>query len=541
MEPFNRDLLKRYERVKSDRTTIQDEWNGVSEYIARYAGDFFKDQRDEHTLEWARGHVLDSTAEDAYIDLVANLHGNLTSPSTQWFDVQWRSEVLQKDKAANVWMQNVSDRIYYSLQDSNFNLKITQYYKDLVAFGTACLMLEEGKGDSGLHFTSIPIRECFFEEDAQERVLRLYRAIQWTPAQILSEFGDDVPQSIRDMDTDGNVEKQDVLFAVYPKDNRVVDLGKKVAPSKRPWESRYMLCKSGEPLGKPVGLYEMPVFIGRWDKRNSSVWGESPAMKALPDVLTLNKAIEIDMMAREKLMDPPVFITERAFLSDLDLSARSINVVRDMDGWKTFQTGADILVSNDLIQRLQQTIRKAFYGDKLTFPDPQGTPMSATEASIRNANTQRLLGPMFTRQQNDVFTPVVNRALQMLARNGELPPLPEIVIEAGAEFDIQYLGSLSRAQHQEEILAMERLVVNVGQMAQLNPEVLDMIDFDAIVRELQDSLNAPAQAVRSLQEVEQVREARAEQMAQAQQVQQAQAEGDAMQSVGAGRAAMEAA
>ena len=373
------------------------------------------------------------------------------------------------------------------------------------------------------------------------RVLRFYRELKWTPSQIISKFGDQVPTSVTDKAETGDITKLSVLFAIYPRNNRIVPVGQKVAASRRPWEYTYILLDSAEQLGKPGGYYEMPAFVPRWEKTSDSIWGNSPAHKSMGDIMSLNEARKMQLRMAEKLIDPPIFAEERAILGDLDMSAAGLSILRSIDGIKVFDSKGSIPVSDHMITQLQEAVKDYFFVDQLTFPRPQGTPMSATEVMVRQDNMARFMAPTMARLQNDMLDPIISRAFKMLWRAGQLEDPPAILAETNAQFDVIYLGSLSRAQNSDRAASMERLVGNVANLAEVFPQALDVIDADGFVRDMARDLNVSATILRDDKEVMMLRTARAQEQQAMQQAVVAQQQGEAMKSQGEGQKAMEGA
>ena len=535
------ELVKRYDSLKSQRNTVQESWDTISDYVTPYRGRFFNDERNESSIEWSRTRkVYDSTAVSAHQNLAAHIHGALTSPSLRWFVMRFRDEELNSNVQAAQWIEDASARVYWELSDSDFSLEVMEVYQDLCGYGTAAITLDKrpGYGWTGLDFAAVPLKEICFEEDAFGGVLRFYRLLQWTPSEIITKFGDDVPEIIKTMEEAGNMEKQDILFAIYPTGNKVVEVGKRVSASRRPWEFVYILKNSSEQLGKKGSYYEMPAFIPRWRKTSSSIWGNSPAHVALGDILSLNDARKMQLKMAERLIDPPLFVDERTIMADLDISAGSLNVVRSVEGIMPFQTGGSIPVSDHMIQQLQDAVKDYFFVDQLTFPRPQGTPMSATEAMIRQEQLAKLIGPTLGRLQNDMLDPIVSRAFRMLARAGQIEPPPDIVLQSDAQFDIEYLGSLSRAQHVDEAASIERWVMQAAQLAEIFPDALDVVDPDEMMRYTGRALSVPAGVMRSDEEVEELRDARQEKQRQMEEAMIAEQQGKAQQAQGEGQQAM---
>ena len=112
-------------------------------------------------------------------------------------------------------------------------------------------------------------------------------------------------------------------------------------------------------------------------------------------------------------------------------------------------------------------------------------------------------------------------------RDGAIPPPPQEVLDADAQFDIEYLGALNRAQKSDRASSIERFVGTVGGMAQVMPGMLDVVDDAAVVRQLGKDLSIPATLMRDEAEVEEVRDIREREMYRANEAALQQAEGDA--------------
>ena len=106
-----------------------------------------------------------------------------------------------------------------------------------------------------------------------------------------------------------------------------------------------------------------------------------------------------------------------------------------------------------------------------------------------------------------------------MMRGQALPPMPEVLQEVGGDLDIEYVGPLARSQKMDEVTGIQRAIDGIMQLAQVNPDVLDIVDVDKAGRTISDRLGAPADMLRGDEEVAEMRQAR-------QQRQQQQAEMD---------------
>lgn len=531
----NEDIRARYQKLNQMRQIIQETWDAIERYIAPYRGRFFRDETSESSIEWRRPYVYDSTAVMGSQSLAAHLHSSLTSSSLKWFDLRFRNEELNQLNDAVKWLDECTDLIYKALNDSNFNVQIGETYQDLVDFGTSIIVeeLADETEFKGIDFRSVPLKECYFEEDANGGVLNFYRRFEFTPLQLVNKFGDNVPQRIKDMASDeGNQqnEKQIVIFCIFKrKTDKEVDLTKPVAPLARPYGFKYILETDAEQCGSEGGYYEMPAFVPRWRTTSSSMWGNSPSMLALSDTMTLNRLIELMIGAAEKVIDPPIMATERGLISDLDLNPGGYTVVKSMDEVSPFESRARFDVNYQEIERYRSNIREYYMLDQLMLPKMEGTPATATEINARVAQLERLIGPTLGRLQKDLLDPIINRTFNMLFRAGRLPEMPAEVADNATDLDIDYVGPLARTQQHHQVEAFDRWMFQVQTIAQVNPEVLDLPDWDTALREVGYMQGVPAKFMKSKAQIEEAR-AKREEMQQAQmQAELAQAETKAMQ------------
>ena len=538
----NEQIIKRLEHLTAERKTIDSTWQTIEKYITPYRGQFFEDQTSEHEQNWRKREIFDSTAVNACQTLSASIHGSITSPAFRWFDLQFRVDQLNQTQEAKEWLDDTADRIYNALQESNFNLEVGECYTDLVSYGTS-VVLEEFTGDEltgeniELTFSAVPIKEAYFEEDHKGGIATFYRRLMWTPSQIISKFGEEnVPEKINALQAKGHTDRMEVIYCIW-KRKGIDDVDGIVAPEKRPYAYRYILKEGCCELGEEGGYYEMPAYAPRWRKTSESKWGNSPAMNALNDVLTLNELVELILRSAEKVIDPPWVTTMNNIMSDLDMRPAGLNVVRDPSKLMPMNSAARFDVSQLQKGDLVQAIQKAFYMDQLQLKDSPA--MTATETMARMELMQRTLGPTLGRLQSDLLDPLISRTLNILFRSGQLKELPESLQKMGGDIDVSYVGSLSRSQKMDGIANVERYLGLLGGIAQFKPEVLDLFNQDKAARDLGVDLNIPAAYLNSDEDVQALRQQRAEQQKAQFEAENMKMGGEAMQAVGKGQKELE--
>lgn len=540
----NEKIVQRLDALISLRkATVEETWTKIEQYVAPIrGGKFYEDSQSESQVEHDRPEIFDDTAITGADTLASAIHGALTSPALQWFGLRFRDDKLNGDNESMEWLEKCADEVYYAIQDSNFNTEISESYLDLVGFGNTCLVEEEVNPDAweGIDFAAVPLREVYFDEGHKGQIRNFYRRLQWTALKIVDKFGEaNVPEHIVEASKKaGQADvKYDVIFCVYTRDNEMPPLGQKVAANLRPFGWKYVLKKGQETLGEEGGYYEMPAYIGRWRKTSGSMWGYGCGNLAINTVITINTYTELVLNSAEKAIDPATLVTERGLISDLDLSAGGVTVVRNLENsMKSYESRARFDVSGIEVEKLKAQVRAIFRTDQLELKDSPA--MTATEASIRYELMNRLLGPTLGRIQNDILSPTIQRTFNILFRAGRLPDMPDAVKEGG-EVDIEYSGPLSRAQKMDSVTSTERWLGTMANFAEIFPDLMDLPDVDELGRDMAAKMGVPANSLRSKDEVNKLRKDREAAQKQAQEAALAKAEGEAKIAQGEGNQAMQ--
>jgi len=533
------DIISRFRKNESSRTQVEDTWDWIERYISPYRGRFFKDEKSENSIEWRRPWVYDATAIMAAQNLASSLHARLTSASIKWFNLSFRDNDLNEDQEALEWLEDCSKICWEALQDSNFNVQISETYQDLVCFGTSIILEDQDMDEGefkGLNFKSVPIKECFFETDHKGDVGIFYRHLEWTLLEIEQFFeGQSIPEyiskQIAEREQDPN-KKFDIIYCIYRRNGIKADENSSNTSSeKRPYGFKYVMLDSAMTIGDEGGYYEMPAFVPRWRSTSSSIWGNSPAMIALSDTLTLNRTIELNLKAVEKALDPPTLTTNRGLISDLDLNAGGLTVVRDIKELTTFESKARFDVTYQEMDRLRNNINSYFFIPQLILPPMEGTPATATEISVRMQQLEALISPTLGRLQVDMLDPIIQRTFRILWRSGMLPEAPQSVVESGSETEIEYTSPMAKTLDSSNAQAIERWVMTLGGMSEVYPDVMDIPDFDEIAKTLAKMLGVSARLIKPKDAVAAERKEREE-------IAKQQAQGEAMQAMGQGMDAM---
>ena len=526
-------IKKRCANLESVRQTWEDHWQEILDYVMpRKADVTFVRSRGEKRTEV----LYDSTAITANNLLAASLQGTLTSASLPWFHLKLRDTELNQNRDVQLWLEDAAKRMYEIFNESNFNTEVHELYLDLVSIGTGAIFVEEGsKGfdKEGIHFNCLHIAEYFIQENINGKVDTLYRKYKLTARQAIQEFGEEnVGEKILESVKEKPDKEFNFIHAVEPTEDYERAVGK--SNTKLPVHSCHV-CTEDKMVVRTGGYNEFPYLVPRWSKATGEIFGRSPSYNALPDIKTLNKAVEIGLKAWAKAIDPPLLVQDDGVIGRVRMTPAGITVVRHDGAIKPLQIGSNWQITDMKENQLRTSIRQAYYSDQLQLQD--GPQMTATEVQVRYELMQRLLGPTLGRFQSEFLNPLIERTFGIMLRAGALLPEPEVI--QGQKIDVEYVGPLARSQRMEESVAIDRLYELAMNVVQVDPSIMDNINHDEAIRLRGDLLGVPKIILRARDEVEELREQRQQaQMAQQQAEQQQQAaqaaltQGQAMSEMG---------
>ena len=136
--------------------------------------------------------------------------------------------------------------------------------------------------------------------------------------------------------------------------------------------------------------------------------------------------------------------------------------------------------------------------------------MTATEVLERAREKGALLSPTMGRFQSESIGPQIEREFDLLMWQGLIPPPPQALVEAGAEYMVEYDAPLNRAMRADEAAGTMRTFQWAAEIASTtqDPSVMDWFDTDAIIPELLQINGAPFRFTRDPQQVAALRASR---------------------------------
>lgn len=471
-------LLRRFAKAKQRRSAWEAHWQECYDYALPLRDAVLNPVTPG---EKKGDRLFDGTAPDAVDQLAASLLSELTPPWAQWFGLTAGADLSASEReGAALVLDRVATILQSHFDRSNFAVEMHQCYLDVVTGGTASLLFEEAPpGEpSAFRFTAVPLGQVVLEEGVDGRLDTTFRRSELTLAGLRARFP---AASLPDALVKRAEEDPDLRVPVV----------EAVVPAATGHFCRYaaVLEEGGdEDCVLAEGRFEQSPFINfRWLKAPGETYGRSPVMKALPDIKTANKVVEL------VLKNATIAVTG-IWQADDDgvLNPANIKLVPGTiipkavgsAGLQPLQAPGSFDISQLVLDDLRGRIRRALMVDKLGQPDSPS--MTATEVLERSAEMARLLGATYGRLQCELLTPLIMRAVAILRRRGEIP---ELLVD-GHTVELQYKSPLAQNQSQRDA---RNMLTWLSSVAQLGGDGLQVVDAAAAARWLGRVFNVPAE------------------------------------------------
>lgn len=516
------DILREMAQAESNRGNWDSHWEQVARLVWPAQAGFFS-SRDNTTPGQRKGQdVYDSTAPIGLTRFAAVMESMNTPRNSKWHRLGALNQDAMKDRGVRLWFEQLTELLFHYRYSSkaNFQGQTHQFYLGQGAYGTSGLFVDQAQDEPGLRYKNIHLGELYTYENHQGVIDKFCRRFKLTARQAFGQFGVDIlPPKIKAALTtpDGREHKFEFVHCVRPRQDydyrRIDNLGKK-------WAS-YYVAREDRVLLREGGYTTFPLACARHSQAPGEEYGRSPAMEALPAIKTLNEEKKIILRSGHRALDPVLLAHDDGVLDHVSLKNGAVNWGGvNADGRPLIHalpTG-DIRVGEELMKLEVAAINDVFL--VTLFQILTETPeMTATEVIERIREKGILLAPAMGRLQSEFLGPLIERELDVLFRQGLIPPMPPLLQEAGGQYKIEYDSPLSRAARAEEASGLLRSIevaLNIAERTQ-NSEPLDYYNWDVITPEINRINGTPERWMNSAQRVAEIRQGRA----QAQQQQQA--------------------
>ena len=404
---MQKNLMQLYKRALDERETWLPRWKDAMRYTIP------TDDTESATL-------FDATAADAVDNLAASMYSLLTPPESLWINLVRESDLSPDAEVATAMLRA-------HLNDSNFYTTVHQCYLDLVVLGTACLFMAENPigADSAFSFTAIPMKDIAILPGA------VFHTTSLPACDLMEKYPNFVfPANIRDSIKNNPQMPIRLVQSLIGKDFVAwVDVGGDIENN--------IVAR---------GTFETnPYIIFRWSLVSGELYGRGPVLRALPDIKTANKVVEL-VLKNATIAVSGIWQADDdgvINLSNINLTPGAIiPKAVGSSGLTPLTSGSNFDVSQIVLRDLRDRIRHTLLADRLGLLSDKE--MTATEILARNSDMVRILGATYGRLLHEFIKPLCERGLQILSRRGLIDP-----ISLHSDAELKYIAPIAQMAREE--------------------------------------------------------------------------------------------
>lgn len=442
----------------------------------------------------------------------AGLMNGITSPTRPWFSLGVGIDSKRLSIAARRWLYECTAIMANVMARTNYyNTKAMSYF-DLGLMNISGTQVFEDTQDV-FRCQRFNIGEFYVEYDFMGRLTRYGRYFQITLEQAVREFGEaNLPQAWQLQYK--NPASRGTKYSLY----HICELnaGEPLGHPADRFTWRELYWAEGAPEGEVMritGYWEQPATFPRWSAELE--YGNAPGMDALADMRELIQLILKKGVGLEKMVDPPMLFDSSLQGQPLSTMPGGYafvpNLANMVGGKPAYQVNIPIGELRMEIQEIKQNIREIFHNDLFKMISQLDTIRSATEIDARREEKLVLLAHFLERFENESLDPDIKRIFALCQRADLFPDPPREL--RSADIDITYISILSTAQRAINTVPTERLLAMIGQVSAVEPNVLDLVDFDEMIYTYGYDINANPTIFRDQQQLAARRAAREQQLA----------------------------
>lgn len=517
-------LNQTFSALEKERLPFWQLWRELADFFLPKRYVWLQSDKERRIRNAKNPHILDGTGTKCARILAAGMMNGITSPSRPWFSLRIPGFTEDPDSEARLWCDEVARRMMQVMVETNYYNAMAVLYLDLVVFGSSAMLIYED-GDSIFRCYNPALGEFYFGQDYRLSVNTFGRTFCLTVSQTVAQFGkENCSDRVKDAFGRGGAHLQmpvEVYHLVEPNIDGQGTVNKRFLFRETYWEKGQ---QAGDVLSQR-GFSEMPGIFPRWELTGNDAYGTSPAMDALPDVIQLQHETKRKGQGLDKTLSPPVLADIQLKNNPTALMPNGITYIAGANniGVKPIYTVQFPLDAVTLdIQDVRQRIAETFHNELFNMISQLDTVRSATEIDARREEKLVLLGSVLERFENEALDPSINRIFSIMDRAQLLPPIPESV--SGKSLEIQYVSILSTAQRAVSAIPTERWVALIGNLAAVQPGVMNIPNWNEMIRNYGESIGVQARDMNSRERVAQIEAQQAQQM----QAQQAAVQGETL-------------
>ena len=465
-------LLRRADKAEEKRTSFASLMQDVYAFALpeRDAWNSYGYGADRHT------QVFDSTAVVSAARFANRLQQAMFPPQQRWARLSLPPELAAVPEAQPVQedLEAASEILFRHIHASNFDLACNEFAQEVGA-GVGAMLIENGRLGTRrasaplLRFQAVPAALVAFDDGPWGTVEGIFFKQKMAARLVRRTYPDDQaswPKDILQLEQSDPEKEVDLLQAT-------------IYDAKKDRWCMHVVHRESKTRCLEREYRTSPWVVTRWTRAPGETHGRGPLTQALPDIRTLNKLMELMLIAAS-------FAVLGAWtgLDDGVMNADTVRVkpgvvipVRANGGpagpsLKPLEFPGNWQLSEALREQLQTRVRQTMFDDPLP-PEVQAG-LTATEVIERVRRFQADTGA-FGRLHADAVVPMVMRCVDILEEAGAFADARFKDLMAMLRQDairIRATSPLSQAQDQADVQAVMGFISGTAQLGEVGATML---------------------------------------------------------------------
>jgi hypothetical protein len=511
-------IKERLQHLKDQRTQFEPQWKENEKFVSTSVYEFLDIDSDEKK-ELAQRFT--SIPGKYMRQEAAGIVGYSASRAVAWLHLAAVDPDLKDKPGVLSWMGKCQDILVAALRKSNFYKQVYLGVKDGAVYGWSATSCEWDAGRNRLQFNTRKLGEVYLDCDEAGEADTLYREYKLRLRQAAEYFG---TENLSEQDqkdyTDGtreNLDKEITIIEAVEANPDYNEEGAKTNAVLKKYAHVYVESADSHII-RTDGFDDFPYGCLVWEEIPNSPYGISPTEAAIIDIRADNKVMESALKIAQRSATPPLNVPRALKGVSLNPGAENYYDKSDMK-IDPIKTGDNYQIVLNIMAAMDEKIKYHYDVDFFQMLAMATGSMTATEVTERQGEKATVLGPLIE-NVNSYLEKLVMRAFNLLADNGKLPEVPGDmkgmdVHQLGLQ--IEFTGTLAQAQKKYyQSGGISNAMGMIIPIAQVQQNITDNIDFDALARSVLVSNNLPSDCIRDKDKVETIRKAREAQAAQVQ-------------------------
>lgn len=470
-------------------------------------------------------------AFDTFID---GFFSGVMSSNQNWFQTEYQDPSFGESdsiEGADKYTSKIDSITRTQLNRSNFYQMKKLALKD--SFTCQCSATYMQFRDGRLVYNTLAPWDWWVDTDDAGSIDTFFYRYTITAEKAYKRFGDDLPPKMAKIAANAPYTVFTMLMCVYPrygvrnaKGVQILSTNKNFAVIDLSLDYNLVVKQSGYDF--------FPIVVHRASSSGDSPYGDSPFIRALPELRKLNKLAYELGISTAKINHNPVVMTQAVddkysdepgahiIVTSMDQAPRPLESKQSVD-W-AYKAYTDQL----------STVQRMFYNDYFYYLTRQDKVLTATQSSLLKNEQLDLLSSIFDNTQNENLEPTLRYTMYLLETNGKLPRAPKGLLDTKTGMISFVMNSvmaqqLKISQQRDPSLSGFELLERMTNLRMT--EAIDNINIDKLIRMLVKS-NVSADVLNEQSTVKKTRDQRAQLQQQQMQLQQAQQASETIRNLG---------